>query len=111
MESKFSSYRLRALRIMVRLLVRFALAGKHTLQEFIEVLKHAYVELAVAEFEKKSKKVNVSRISMMTGLHRQELNRIYKGLPVGKKEPNNLVGRIVMQWAQDSRFTTKDRKP
>ena len=111
MKIDFGSVRLNAARIMLRPIVRFVLKGTHSIQEFLEVVKVVFVEVAADEIAKLDAKVNVSRITMMTGLHRIEVNRFFKGDVAESKQGLNSVIQIIGQWQTDSRFTTKDKKP
>ena len=108
----FGSIRLNALAVSLKPLVRMLMRGSHTIQEFIEVLKYVFVEVAVDEVRKKSQKINVSRICMVTGIHRIEVNRIYKEREEGSlKKPINNLFRIIGQWTEDERFLTKSKRP
>jgi hypothetical protein len=69
-----------------------------------------FIEGAVAELEARGQKVNVSRLSVSTGLHRRDVMRIYRE---GKTqdEPSSIPSRVLGQWEQDSKFLTKAGKP
>lgn len=102
--------RLKALRTMLRPIVRFALAGSHTFQEFVEVLKNVFIDVAVEEMSKSTKKINVSRISVMTGVHRTDVFRLYK-MADNTKEPMNQLQIILALWENDREFSSSDGRP
>jgi len=56
---------------------RFCLKHGTGIQEFLEAAKHSFVAQAAAEIEKSGDKANVSRISIITGIHRRDVMRIY----------------------------------
>lgn len=108
----WSSMYPRALRLMLRPIVRFSLRNHKAIQDFIQILKEVYVEVADEELRKTTTKVNPSRLSLLTGLHRKDLNAIlHQEVKAEDDGEKNLVFRIIGQWEQDKRFTTKDGKP
>lgn len=112
MEKDFGSVRLNALRIMLKPIVQFALRGSNSIQEFIEVLKFVFVEVAHEEISALDEDVTVSRLTMMTGLHRIEVNRIYKNAESDKKTTDlNLLIRIIGHWERSKRFLTAKGTP
>lgn len=110
MSKEFKEIRHKALRLMLRPIVRFWLESAETIQEFIDVLKNVFVEIAQEELDKRAEKVNVSRVSIMTGVHRPDVSRILNEEAPPKLLPD-VVSRIIGQWEQDSDFSTKAGKP
>ena len=105
------SLRLAALRLMLRPLVRFCLRGSHTLQEFVEAAKVVFVELAVEEMGRATTKINVSRISVMTGLNRKEVTALYREKRGMTVRTIGIIPRVMGQWESDKRFCFKPGKP
>lgn len=68
------------------------------------------IELAAEEINLKGDKVTISRLSVMTGLHRRDVMRIYRDLEP-KESPLSLTARVIGQWTQDKDFLTKGGKP
>ena len=65
-----------AIRHMLRPLVRLLLLHGISFTIFCELVKTAYVKVADAEFRLDAKPQTDSRISLLTGIHRREVNRL-----------------------------------
>ena len=103
---------LEALKALLRPIVRFGLRKSLSIHDFEQMLKRALVEVAREEIEAGGNKVNVSRISMLTGLYRNEIARIQKGIrPVPVNEPKSVLLRVISTWAYDRRFTNSSGEP
>lgn len=103
--------RLKYLRLMLRPLVKFCMKGSHSLGEFLQVLKIVYVELAAEEMERSKQRISHSKLSIMTGVHRQDVKRIYEDGEVFTKKVPSLIPRIISTWESHADFTTKSNKP
>lgn len=101
----------KAIRLMLRPIVRYCLRNAKVLQDFIDVAKLVFMEVAEEEIRKTTDKVNVSRLSVMTGLHRKDVTRIFKEKKEPVRQSPHILTRIIGQWEQDSRFTTKSGSP
>jgi hypothetical protein len=94
------------LRPVVRLLVRCGITWK----ELAELVKLVYVEVVAADFGKRGRPTNASRIAILTGLSRREVKRL-KDL-LGKQgnakfmavERINHASRLLSGWYQDPEF-------
>lgn len=100
-----------ALQYLLRPIVRFCVRRSHSIQDFLEAAKAAFVHVAAEELERCEEKVNVSRISVLTGLYRKDVTRIYKDQEVGHAEPQSVLGRVIGQWRHDKSFTNKTGSP
>ena len=80
------------------------------LQELLELLKAAYVDVARQELSSQGENSNISRISVMTGVHRRDVTRLVEENPQIKRS-TNVISRVLNLWQHDSRFTTKTREP
>lgn len=91
--------------VMLRPLVRLCLRSGFGIQEFIESAKIAFVAVAQQQLTRGSKKPNTSRISVATGLHRRDVDRILSrgAEPV---EPVNLLSRVLNTWESDKQYRT-----
>lgn len=80
------------------------------MQQALEALKVAMIYAAVNTLEKKKEKVTVSKISVMTGIHRRDVVRIYK---VGNKKVNeiDLISKIIGLWSYGGKYLNKKGKP
>jgi len=82
---------------VLRPLVRFLISKGVTLPWLVEEVKQAYVAEAVAEVEA-SGKVTTSRITLMTGIHRNEVKRLMQ--TDERKEPKSIhpVSAMIAYW-------------
>ena len=65
-----------AIRYLLRPLVRLLLSHGISFPAFCDLVKSTYVKLAEAEFRLDAKPQTDSRISLLTGIHRREINRL-----------------------------------
>lgn len=95
---------LTVLKSIFRPLMAFCLRRSIPVNEIMEALKQALVEEAVEELKRTASERNVSRISVMTGLNRRDVHRIYR---LGREStPQQSWGaRLLGQWEHDQRFT------
>ena len=101
----------RALFSMLRPLVRFWIRNAKTIQEFIDILKIVFVRIGIEELERTEAKVNISRISVVTGVHRPDVAKIFKHKGEPPRILPNVVPRIIGKWEADPDFTTSDGRP
>ena len=65
-----------AIRYLLRPLVRLLLSHGISFTAFCDLVKSTYVKVAEAEFRLDAKPQTDSRISLLTGIHRREINRL-----------------------------------
>jgi len=65
-----------AIRYLLRPLVRLLLSHGVSFQSFCDLVRSVYVKVAEEEFKLASKPQTDSRISLLTGIHRREVNRL-----------------------------------
>ena len=99
---------------VVRLLLHFGI----TYPVFAELIKRVYVQVADREFALPKREQTASRLSLLTGIHRQEINRLRETLGAGSEAPIEkasaaaaLSPRLLTAWTQDSRFREADSEP
>jgi hypothetical protein len=68
----------RAVRSVLRPLVRILLRNDVDLWAFVEAAKQVYVDVASKEFGVPGRKPSVSRVSLLTGLTRKEVSRLWE---------------------------------
>lgn len=104
-----SNLKLASLKLLLRPALRFCLKNLISLQEIVTCCKAVLVELATDELSRKGESVNTSRLSLLTGVHRKDVQQIRdEGEP---KEGHSLFAqRLLARWEQDSRFTTSSGK-
>lgn len=95
---------------MLRPLARFCLRNSLAIQEIVEALKSALIDEAMQEVSRVSKKVSVSRLSVITGLHRRDVMRLTRETQ-RTDSPTSLASRVIGQWTEDKRFQTSDGNP
>lgn len=100
-------------RAVVRLLgplVRLLIARGMTFPDLAALLKTVYVAEASKSLAAASEVPSVSRLSIVTGLQRKDINRILKQPPPDRSPPAavSLGARLIGIWTGDRRF--RDRK-
>jgi hypothetical protein len=98
---------------VLRPLVRLALASGFNFTAFSAVLRRLYIEVAEKEFALPNKHQTDSRISLLTGIHRKDVNRL-RGqaldpsfLTVGVSQ----TSRILARWLADPLYCDAEDKP
>ncbi|MCB0344242.1 MAG: hypothetical protein KDD66_03960 [Bdellovibrionales bacterium] len=107
------SSQLEFLHLLLRPIVRFALRRSQSIQDFTNVAKVVFVEIAEEEIKKSTEKVNVSRLSVMTGLYRKDVTTIFRDRkpPKPLEQPSSVLWRVIGQWEQHAEYTTANGKP
>ncbi|MGB0865225.1 MAG: DUF6502 family protein [Granulosicoccaceae bacterium] len=93
----------RLLKPLIRLLLRNGIA----FAEFAEVARKAYVDVAAEDFAVPGRKQTHSRIAVLTGIHRREVNRLREmeeaAAPPTRKR--NRAARVIAGWLDDPDFS------
>lgn len=101
---------LRVLRPLVRVLLRNGVA----FHAFAELAKRVYVEVAMRDMAIPARKSTVSRVSVLTGLTRKEVQRISvlpESVDTEEGERYNRAARVVAGWVRDPDFQGDDGEP
>jgi len=91
-------------------IIRFCMRKSLYIQDLIECAKIMFIQTAVEEIEKAGDEVTISRLRVMTGIHRKDILRIHRA----GETAENLAGfatRIIGTWLNDKRFCSKSGKP
>ena len=99
-----------AVRVMLRPIARFCLHRGLKVQDLIECIKFAFIDVALEQFEQLERRANVSKLSVATGLRRREVMRIYSEGD-HKSWAVSLATRVINTWRHDRRFTTPQGRP
>ena len=103
------------LRSVLRLMLpiaRFCLKHSISYQEFSSTCKRAFLNAAKEQLERTNTQLNVSRLSVLTGLHRADVKKLLDSGKQGFEEAyQNVPARIALHWSQDKRFCTKQGIP
>ena len=100
----------RALRPLFRILLRNHMSFK----AFLDIAKHTYVEVAAREFGIPGKKQSVSRVALLSGLTRKEVQRLLEASPASDEEAGeryNRAARVVAGWVRDTDFSDSQGTP
>ncbi|PDS74812.1 DUF6502 family protein [Rhizobium sp. L43] len=110
----FSEETLQAMLVRVlRPLVKLALASGFNFTAFSVVLRRLYIEVAEKEFALPNKQQTDSRISLLTGIHRKDVNRL-RGVVL---DPSFLTvgvsqtSRILARWLADPLYCDAEDRP
>ena len=103
----------KAIRTLLRPLVRILLRNGLPVAAFMEYAKQAYVDVATGEFGVPGRKPSISRVSVITGLTRKEVSRLMKdraeiSVPV---ERYHRAARVLTAWAREEEFRLSDGEP
>src|SRR5262249_10135934 len=98
------------LRALLRPLVRFCLRHSIKLQEFLELAKSVFLEMGMEELGRQDAAPSTSRIAVMTGLHRKDVERLKAGIGT-RRAAGDIFTRVVGQWQTDPRFSSKRGSP
>src|SRR6266852_9748922 len=105
-----------ALERVLRPLFRIVLRNHMSFKAFLDIAKHAYVEVAATEFRIPGKKQSTSRIALLSGLTRKEVQRLLD-VPAASDKDNeageryNRAARVVSGWVRDADFSDADGNP
>ena len=92
--------------LLLRPLVKFCLKRSLKIQDLLEASKVAFLKAAEAELQSEGTEVSMSRRSVMSGLHRRDVMRLWRD-EAPPKDKGSLLTRVIGQWQSDKRFMTK----
>ena len=103
----------KALALILRPLVRLWMKKGYSFRAFEEIIRWVFVSVAVEDFPINGKKQTDSRISVITGLTRHQVNH-YRSInleqsPDGAK--SNRSTRVLTGWASDEEFINEQGEP
>lgn len=94
--------------------MRVLLRHGFSFQSFAEVAKRVYVEVGMEDFGIEGRKQTISRVSVLTGLTRKEIQRIVSGgssEDTETRERYNRAARVVAGWVRDRDFSDPRGRP
>jgi hypothetical protein len=90
-------------------LVRALLRNGMSFNAFSDVAKQVYVDVGMREFGIPGRKPTVSRVSILTGLSRKEIQRLIEERTqlagTDAQETYNRAARVIAGWVRDKEFT------
>jgi hypothetical protein len=104
MEKKLQSFWMFS--TILRPLVRFCLKRNLKIHDIDEILRRTLIEEARAAIEDASGLVSVSKISVVTGIHRVEVGRLLSG-ESRPKSRHDVLHRVVGLWSQGRSYRSK----
>lgn len=93
---------------------RIVLRNHMSFKAFLDIAKRAYVEVAANEFHIPGKKQSVSRIALLSGLTRKDVQRLLEAPTAndsGAGERYNRAARVVAGWVRDAEFSDAAGRP
>lgn len=99
--------------LLVKLMLpiaRICIRCRIPIQSAYEALKIAFVEQASKKLEEVGEKQSLSRISIMSGLDRPSVRRIFQEQKFSIAE-TPIASKVIGQWRHDPIFTTKRGEP
>lgn len=98
------------LRALLRPLVRFCIRHGLVLQDLVESSKELFIEAAVEELNNQDQKITLSRLSMISGLHRRDVSRIHVEGETSTTSMS-MAQRIIGQWSHNKQNLNKNGAP
>jgi len=98
------------LRPMVKILLRYGVG----FNEFSEVVKTSFVDVATTEFGIRGRPTNISRVAVMTGLTRKDVRRLRNALESGEQRlsvKSTPMSEIVHRWHAEEDFLDSHGRP
>jgi len=103
-----------ALSRVLRPLFRVVLRNHMSFKAFLDIAKRAYVEVAANEFHIPGKKQSVSRVALLSGLTRKEVQRLLETPAANDSDAGeryNRAARVVAGWVRDPEFSDASGNP
>ena len=92
-------------------LVRLFLEKGITYTLLLDELKKVFVDVASEEFKIKDKPQTDSRISLLTGVHRRDVNKLRSVNDMTVSTKSNFSDTLISQWIGDPVFVNEDGSP
>lgn len=114
MSTSISSTLNNAILKLLRPLVRLLLSSGISYHVFSDLVRWVYVDVAFKEFGIPRRKQTSSRVSVITGLSRKEVQKLRDlDIPVDEDTPGryNRATRVISGWIRDPLFSDNDNNP
>lgn len=95
---------------LLRTLARFCIARGVRIQEIEQEVKKAFVEAGHEAIKEAQGVFSVSKISVMTGIHRVEVTRLLSGEPRSKGK-HDVLNRVIGLWSHHRGYRTCSGAP
>ncbi len=101
---------IKCLRRLLAPVVSFCIRHSLTTADLLRQVKALFVELGIQEIESQGKTWNISRLSVLTGLRRQEVLK-FKDNPPLESAPSGLLTRVIGRWVTDQKYLDQQGSP
>ena len=98
------------LHTLLKPVVRFCLRRSIQIQVLLESVKALFVELAEEELVRLKKDATISRLSVMTGVHRKDVKRI-QSTDYAMSTTTSFLTKVIGLWLSDPDFLEKETTP
>ena len=101
---------IRILMPLIKILIRYGITYKET----AEILKWCYVQAAHSDFQLEERKPSKSRISVITGISRVEVDRLLNEPPPDRQELSERYhrgARVLTGWLENKKYHDKNNTP
>jgi len=91
------------IKALLKPVTKFCLKNSIRIQDLNESIKQSLISVATEKLDKENIKPTISRLSVMTGIHRRDVVRIFKNQeirPIG----GGLIHRIIGLWEQHDKY-------
>jgi len=95
--------------LLMRPIADLCIARGIHFQDFVEIAKKTFTESAAQRLTSEGKGQSVSRLSIMTGLQRPDVQRLLN--QPTQVESRAFITKVVGQWASGKSFIGRDKKP
>lgn len=99
---------------MLRPLVRFLLRAGVSYGAFADFARWVYVDVVMKEFGISGRKQTKSRVSVLTGLTRRQVDQVMRDPPpheAAEADRYNRAARVLTAWTDDPRFLDPEGRP
>jgi hypothetical protein len=94
---------------VVRPLVRFCLRNSIKIQELSECIKVVFLDEAKHQLEQIGEQETISRLAVMTGMHRRDVSRLLAQNNRSSTTGNGLIMNVIGQWRNDKRYQERSK--
>jgi len=91
---------------LLRPVLRFCTRHALYIQDIDPILKEAWIKVASDELVRRGEKITVSRLSVMTGIHRRDVLK-YSSPEKEQSQVKDFISKIMGQWQNNRSFVTK----
>jgi hypothetical protein len=98
------------LKAILRAVVRWCLKRGVRAAQVEELVRQTFVEEAEREIREAQSEFSVSKVSVMTGLHRSEVSRLLSGEEKDAAQ-HDILNRVIGLWSSSKKYRQKDGSP